>query len=259
MKSNSADYRALKQFGRLCVSVIIAVALSMTMVSALFGQNSEDKNRTRDVAVIKSGSLFSLEFREKCAPPWLQSTLGTKLLVALRKAGITLKLGGTPPLVSQENLEYSLVATQGETDLRTGRIFAEVGPGSELNFKNTEGKAVVLQIDITKICWDIDIEGILSEAKKAGSDHAIVVTFGVEELTSDVNISGSLGKQKSFRVNADLYILSTATGKVVDAFSGEKRTMDVSAEAAISTSAEYLSTKIVEALETSRNSGILSW
>lgn len=253
------ECKILEGFGRYCVPVLAAFCIVVIVAADSPAQQPDDKSQATEVDVINSGSLYSVEFREKCGPPWLQSTLGTKLLVALRKAGITIKLGGTPPLVSQENLEYSLVATQGETDLRTGRIFAEVGPGSELTFKNTEGKAVVLQIDITKVCWDVDFDGILEEAEMAGSDHAIVVAFSVEDLTSDVNIGGSLGKQKSFRVNADMFVLSASTGNVIDAFSGEKRTMDVSAEAAISASAEYLSTKIVEALEISRKTGILSW
>lgn len=255
----SKESKALEGVFRSCVPLLTALCIAFMAAVDSTGQQSEIKNQTDSAAVIHSSTLYSVEFREKCGPPWSQSTLGSKLLVALRKAGITIKLGGTPPLVSQENLEYSIIATQGETDLRTGRVFAQVGPGSELNFKNTEGKAVVLQIDVTRVCWDVDFDGTSKDAKGAGSDHAIVVVFSVEDLTSDVNLQGSLGKQKSFRVNADMYVLSTSTGRVVDAFSGEKRTMDVSSEGAISASAEYLATKIVEALAVSREAGIISW
>jgi hypothetical protein len=240
---------------------IIISALIMVYPSTALTQKNES---TEDITpqatdVIKVGVLYSAEFRGECEPPKFQSTLGSKVMVAFRNAGLNVKLGGSPQLISQENLEYSLMTTQGETDLRTGKIFAEVGPGSELNFKNTEGKAVVLQIDVTKICWDIDLDAIISNAKKKKADHVFLVKFNVQDLTSEINKNGSLGNQKSLSVNVEFYLINTQTSQVVDAYSGEKRTMDVSTEGAVNSSAEYLASQIVKSLENSQKDGNLGW
>lgn len=241
--------------------VLLTLAIGIVHATLVLAQEKKLADHSVDqiTSVVRLGALFSVEFREACGPPRLQSTLGTKVLVALRKAGLGVKLGGNTPLVSQDNLEYSLIAIQGDTDLRTGRIFAEVSPGSELNFRNTEGKAVVLQIDVTKVCWNVDFDAITERAKEIGADHAFITRFSVQDLTSEVNPAGSIGKQKSFRVNVEFYIVNVVSSTIVDAFSSEKRTMDVSSDGAISRSAEYLAAKIVDAMEKSRKEGIIGW
>jgi hypothetical protein len=240
---------------------LMTIAVSIVFGSLVLAQERKSTGQKAGgiTSVVRLGALYSVEFREMCRPPRLQSTLGAKVLVALKTAGLAVKFGGNTPLVSQDNLEYSLVATQGDTDLRTGRIFAEVGPGSELSFKNTEGKAVVLQIDVTKVCWNVDFDAIIEKVREIGADHAFITRFDVQDLTSEVNPTGSIGKQRSFRVEVQFYVVNVVSGLIVDVFSSEKRTMDVSSEGAVSSAAEYLAAKIVDNLEKSRKDGVVGW
>ena len=224
---------------------VVSVALILTIVIPAFGQ---DKQATMDPEAGKrpvspTALLYCVEFRGPCGPPVMPSFLGEKILYALAKEGAQIILRGQPPLVSREQLKYSVVATQAETELRRGIIYAEVGPGSELSFKNAEGKSVVLQIDVTEVCWDMDTGAAIAAAKKAGVDHALLARFQVEDLTKEINPNGEFGKQKSARVNLDLVAVEASTGVVVKAFSQDARQMDISTEGAIAKATRYLAEK----------------
>jgi len=230
-----------KAFLRLVIAASLVVGLLVPAYCL-----SADATKSGPVKAAPGSSswiLYSLEFRRPCGPPVMPSFLGEKILSAFLKEGIQISLGGPPSLMSRENLKYSLVATQGATDLRTGRIYAEVGPGSELSFKNTEGKAVVLQIDVNEVCWDVDRSATLAMAKESKADRVLLARFQVEDLTSDANVQEKLGKQKSFRVDLDLVAMNVSNGRVVGAFSEERRQMDISREGAVSKAAKYLAGK----------------
>jgi hypothetical protein len=223
----------------------ISVALILAIVIPAFGQDKQAAMdpETKEQPAAPTAVLYCVEFRGECGPPVMPSFLGEKILYSLAKGGIQVILKGHPPLVSREQLKYSMVATQAETALRRGIIYAEVGPGSELTFKNAEGKSIVLQIDVTEVCWDLDTGAAIAAAEKAGVDHALLARFQVEDLTKEINPNGEFGKQKSARVNLDLVAVDASTGVVVKAFSEDARQMDISTEGAIAKATRYLAEK----------------
>lgn len=232
-------------FGRAVCTIALAVsAVGFTAPAALA---VEAKGATGSSAESSESHpmemLFCVEFRGPCGPPAMPSFLGEKVAAALLKQGVQVAMGGGPPLVSRGDLKYSLVATQGETDLRMGRIFAEVGAGSELMFKNKDGKSVVLQIDVSQVCWDLDRRAALERAKDAEAGYAILAFFQVEDMTQDVNPGGEFGKQKSVRVNLDAVRVSVDSGQEVAAFSEERRQMDLSSEGAVAKAVKLLAEK----------------
>jgi len=202
-----------------------------------------------------AGMLYCIEFRGPCGPPVMPSFLGNKIISAFNSKGMNVILAPNTPLMSRQDLKYSLVAAQGETDLQTGRVFAEVGPGSELNLKTDKGTSVVLQVDISQVCWDLDRAAAIANAKSAKSSHAILAQFQVDDLTEEVNPGGEIGRQKSVRVNLDLVVVDAATGAVVTAFSEECRKMDLSLESAVSHGARYLAAQAAESVEMATREG----
>jgi len=241
---------------RLGMFVLVAVGLALPAFS--------QKPEGADVGSAKAPktpaeALYCVEFRGPCGPAVMPGFLGEKILSAFVKEGMHVSLAGDAPLVSREDLKYSLVATQRETDLRAGRIYAEVGPGSELTFKNKDGKSVVLQIDITQACWDLDRSAAIAKAKESKADYVFLARFQVEDLTADVNTNEKLGKQKSFRVNLDVVGVSTSSGQVVASFSEERRQMDVSREGAISKAAKHLAEKAAGQFKDAAKKGSFSW
>jgi len=232
-------------FGRaVCAIAFGALVVGYTTLAAFAVEAKGGTGRSAEGSKSPpTEMLFCVEFRGPCGPPAMPSFLGEKVAAALLKEGIQVVMGGQPPLVSRGDLKYSLVATQGETDLRGGRIFAEVGPGSELTFKNKEGKSVVLEIEVSQVCWDLDRREALARAREAKADRVILAFFQVEDMTQDVNPNGEFGKQKSVRVNLDLVRVSVAGGQEVTAFSEERRQMDISTEGAVAKAVKYLADK----------------
>jgi len=230
---------------RICGTLVVVALVIGGMVFPALGEKPETaKGGTAEgTAKAPTGMLYCVEFRGPCGPPVMPSFLAEKVHVAFLKEGMEMSVTGEPPLVSRGDLKYSAVATQGETDLRTGRIFAEVGPGSELTFKNKEGKSVVLQVDVSEVCWDLDRAAAVAKAEEAKADRLFLGRFQMEDLTSDVNVNEELGKQKSVRVSLDLVGISLVNGQEIGAFSEERRQMDVSREGAIGKAAKYLAEK----------------
>jgi hypothetical protein len=193
-------------------------------------------------------ALFPVEFDRTCGPPVYPGMLAAIVTSSSAKTAWKLKLAGSPPLVSHEAVQYSAVGTSGETSLPTARIFAEVGPGGQLSFKNDRGRNVVLQVDVKTVCWDIDQVKAIEAARKGRSTRALLAVLRSEDLTADVNPKGEFGSQKSFAVNLDLTLVNTASGEVLGSFSEETRVMDLSASGAIRRAAKALVTKGLTAL-----------
>lgn len=234
--------------------VLAITAVSLLVVAAAAPALCQKDEGTAEAgesgAVSKlAGVLYCVEFRGPCGPPVMPSFLANKIISAFNSRGISVIMGSNTPLMSRQDLKYSLVAAQGETDLRTGRIYAEVGAGSELNLKTEKGTSVVLQVDISQVCWDLDRAAAIADAKSAKSDYAILAQFQVDDLTEEVNPRGELGHQKSVRVSLDLVVVDATTGAVVTAFSEECRKMDLSLESAISNGAKYLAAQAAEYVE----------
>jgi hypothetical protein len=234
----------------LVVTAIFALLIAGAAIPAAC-QKGEDAAGAAgaEEGVKLAGLLYCVEFRGPCGPPVMPSFLASKIVTAFDKRGMKVTFGGQPPLISREDLKYSMVVAQGETDLRTGRIYADVGPGSELTVKNAKGTSVVLQVDISQVCWDLDRTAAVAGAKLAKSDHALLARFQVDDLTSDANPHGELGRQKSVRVNLELIVTEVSTGEVVAAFSEECRQMDLSLEGAIAKGAKYLTEEAAKSIE----------
>lgn len=191
--------------------------------------------------------LFSVEFRGHCGPPQFPSFTGNAIAAVLSEK-MTVIQGGDSPLISREALEYSLIGTSGETSLYTGRVLAEVGPGSELNFKTDKGKSVVLQIDVKSICWNVDQKEAMAKAEQAEATHLLLATVHVMDLTGEINPGGALGSQKSVRVQLDITKIDVKTGSITGAFSDEKRQMDISIDGAVNRAVKYLAKKGLESM-----------
>lgn len=236
---------------RRALAIAAVSAVVITMATPALGQGDKGTARAAESEASSelAGVLYCVEFRGPCGPPVMPSFLASKIVSAFNNRGMDVTIAGNTPLMSRQDLKYSLVAAQGETDLRTGRIYAEVGPGSELNLKTDKGTSVVLQVDISQVCWDLDRAAAMADAKEAKRGHAILARFQVDDLTEDVNPHGELAKQKSVRVNLDLVVVDAATGAVVAAFSEECRQMDLSLESAISNGAKYLAGLAAESVE----------
>jgi hypothetical protein len=238
-----------------CAAAVIALVAVLGAVPAMAESPAGAGGSGQDSRKAPTEAFYCVEFRGPCGPPMMPSFLCEKVAAALLKEGLQVSVSGQPPLVSRGDLKYSLVATQGETDLRTGRIFAEVGPGSELSFKNKEGKSAVLQVDVSQICWDLDQAAAIAAAKEARADYAILGRLQVEDLTSDVNPDGKLGRQKSARVSLDLARVDLRDGKQVSVFSEERRQMDISYEGAAAKAAKYLAEKAAGQFRAAGKSG----
>ena len=113
--------------------------------------------------------LYAIEFRGSCGHPEIPSKSGHEVMRAATNAGMNVLLETSTPLVSKEMLEYSIVGTSGEMSSHTGRVFAEVGPGSELNFRTDKGQSVVIELEIKSISWDIDEAAAYQAAKASDS------------------------------------------------------------------------------------------
>jgi hypothetical protein len=226
-------------FAVAVAALLVILAGAPALADAPKGAEGEAQSAEKLPAEI----LYCVEFRGPCGPPAMPSFLCDKVAAALLKEGFQVSVPGQPPLVSREDLKHSLVATQGETELRTGRIYAEVGPGSELSFKNKDGKSVVLQIDVSQVCWDLDRAAGIARAKEAKADYVILGRFQVEDLTADANVDAELGKQKSVRVSLDLVRVAVKDGRQVGAVSEERRQMDLSRDGAAAKAAGYLAEK----------------
>ena len=236
---------------RIVFSIVTLVLCLQFSLSAVAADTDASSNQTTQVSglTISSGVLYSVEFRKTCGPPHFPSSIGQAFITTLINNGVSCINGGTTLLKSVEHLEYSTVATQAETSLRRGFLFAEVGAGSELTFKSDKEQEVVVQIDVSQICWDIDYPGTLKQVDSKKSPYVFLVNGRVDDLTSDVNPSGRLGKQKSTNVYVSVLVMDAKDGRTVRAFSKDARAMDLNFESAVSTAVARLADEFSKELK----------
>jgi hypothetical protein len=231
---------------RVCGATLFVMG-SLGPLVAGHAQTPAAEKPTVDPSRIEA-TLFPVEFDGACGPPVHPGMLAGVMTSSAPKTAWKLTLTGAPPLVSHEAVRYSAVGTSGETSLPAARIFAEVGPGGELSFKNDRGRNVVLQVDVKTVCWDIDQAKALEVSRKGRHPRALFAMLRSEDLTADVNPKGELGSQKSFAVSLDLTLVHTTSGEVLGSFSEETRVMDLSARGAVRRAAKTLATKGLAAL-----------
>ena len=213
---------------RLAVLCVCLMLLAGPSVSA----SAVASERVSQAHELPATMVFSVEFNGECGPPVLPGKLSS-LLLATPHEGMSLVSGGGAPLVSRENVIYSVLGTSGETSLPAAKIFAEVQGGGELTFKSDKGKHVVIQADLKSVCWDVDQAGALKLAKASRVPRVMIAVLRSEDVTADVNPDGGLGHQKSVVVALDLLVLEVESGRAIGAFSDESRQMDLSVASAV--------------------------
>lgn len=193
-------------------------------------------------------ALLSVEFRGPCGSPTVPSSLGDIVAATAHENGLATKLLGQASLVSREALEYSIVRSVGEVSHRTGLLFMEAGPGSELTVKTNRGEDVVVKADLTSVCWDVDTESCVHKAKEARADRLLLAKVHAEDLTHTLDCGLRVGHQRSVRVSLTLNLIDLATGNTIGIFSKERRQMDVSVQGAVDEAARSLASEGLKSL-----------
>ena len=220
--------------GRRCIvlSVLIGLSTLPSLAHAVGppGERSKSETARHHVAV------YAVEFEGNCGPPIYPSSLAPIITSSAPKNWV-LTAVGPPPLVSSEAVLYSVVGSSGETSLPAARVFAEVRKGGELSFKSDNGKNVVLQADVKKVCWEVDQARAVDITEAA---EALLVVLRLEDMTAEANPGGELGRQKSISVSLDMTLVDTNSRTVLGSFSDEARQMDLSVTAATRRAAKSL-------------------